>query len=473
MLAESNPKLFLEYPLILMNIKRLTFYKSPTETMGFQNSWTSFFLIKILENPRQVSLFSFYFKRLHRYSFFRLIGRFFYALVRGAAWKIIRRLRQTKGKLHLITLKDFVKNKEIEKTELIKASIVKTIAPHFISSGKIAFKKRDYPSERFPEIYVATIRGATVIGGSNLSIVNNEIISHDLLSISTDLTPEERHFRINCKGNICRLTHRIMTKKRSQLAEAASFVDALSINYAHWMTEVLPRIVSFCSNSQYSHVPIIVDDKLHQNIMATLEKVVGRRKVYLLPMNKIVKIDKLYVTSVAGYISYEQRYKYIQASSEGKFNAHAMRLVMSLFKPLNDNKQTPKRIYLRRNSGYRNLTNQNEIEALLTRHRFTIVDPSKLSFLEQVNYFSKAKVIIGPTGASFANLIFCNKKVNLAILVNNDKNMIYKYWVNLASIMGIQVKYITGKSKQFFGGIHRDFSVDLDLIDAYVKSITR
>lgn len=456
-----------------MIIKRLPFYKSPIEAMGFQNSWISVFLIKILENPRQVSLFSFYFKRLNRYSFFRLMGRFFYALVRGVAWKIIRRLIQTKKKFHLIKLKDFIKNKAIKKTGLIKASTVKTIAPHFISSEKMTFKKGDYPSERFPEIYVATIAEATVIGGSNLSIVNNEIISHDLLTISTDLTPEERHFRLNRKGNVFRLTDKIITKKYGKLAEAASFVDGLSCNYAHWMTEVLPRIVSFCSNSQYRNVPIIVDDKLHQNIMATLEKVVGRRKVYLLPMNHIVKIDKLYATSVAGYISYEQRYKYIQASSEGKFNANAMRLFVSLLKPLNDNKQTPQRIYLRRPLGYRNLTNQNEIEALLTRHRFTIVDPAKLSFLEQVNYFSKAKAIIGPTGASFANLIFCNKKVNLAILANNDKNMIYRYWVNLASIMGIQVNYITGKSKQFSGGIHRDFSVDLDLIDTYVKSITR
>ncbi|WP_189340207.1 glycosyltransferase family 61 protein [Candidatus Methylopumilus universalis] len=441
--------------------------------MGFQNSWISVFLIKIIENSRQVSLFSFYYKRLNRHSFFRLIVRFFYVLFRGIALKIIYRLRQDKRKFHFIKLKDFVKNKEIEKTGLIKASIVRTIAPHFISSGKMAFKKRDYPSERFPEIYVATIREAIVIGGSNLSIVNNEIISHDLLAISTDLTPEEKHFRINLKGNICRLTDRIITIKSSQLAEAASFVDSLSINYAHWMTEVLPRIVSFCSSSQYNHVPIIVDDKLHKNIMATLEKVVGRRKVYLLPMNKTVKIDKLYVTSVAGYIAYERRNKFIQPSSEGKFNANALRLLVSLLRPLNDKRRTPQKIYLRRSSGYRNLTNQNEIEALLIKHQFTIVDPAKLSFLEQVNYFSKAKAIIGPTGASFANLIFCNKKVNLAILLNDDKNMIYKYWVNLASIMGIQVNYIAGKSKQFFGGIHRDFSVDLNLIDAYVKSITR
>ncbi len=456
-----------------MIIKRLPSYKSPIEKMESLDSWIVVFLIKIIENPRQNRLFNFYFKRLNRYSFFKSIARFLYPLVRGVAWRIILRLRKTKKKFHLIALKDFVKNKATERTGLIKASVVKTIAPHFISSVKMASKKSDYPSERYPEIYVATIVEATVIGGSNLSIVNNEIISHDLLAISTDLTPEERHFRINCHGNICRLTSKIMTKKQGKLAEAASFVDAVSCNYAHWMTEVLPRIVSFCSSSQYSHVPILVDDKLHQNIMATLEMVVGRRTVYLLPMNHIVKIDKLYVTSVAGYISYEQRYKYIQASSEGKFNANAMRLVVSLLKPLNNKKRTPQRIYLRRFSGYRNLTNQNEIEALLTRHRFTIVDPAKLSFLEQVNYFSKAKVIIGPTGASFANLIFCNKKVNLAILVNKDKNMIYKYWVNLASIMGIQVNYITGKSKEFFGGIHRDFSVDLNLIDTYVKSITR
>jgi capsular polysaccharide biosynthesis protein len=408
-----------------MNIQKLSFKKNQTFHVYERPMPFIVFFNRFPENIKKTKFYNSYLKTLRYIIFFKFVIKFFYILFNYLNNKINFLLGQKSKAFHLIKMKYFIKNKSIKKFRLIEPTVVKIISPHFIPSKNIFPGKNNYPDMHFPEIYVATIQEAIVIGGSHLSIVNNEIISHDLLTISTDLTPEERHLRINRKGNICRLTYKIMTKKFGKLSEAASFVDALSSNYAHWMTEVLPRIVSFCSNSQYSHVPIVVDDKLHQNIMATLEKVVGRRRVYLLPMNHVVKIDMLYATSVAGYISYEQRYKYIQASSEGKFNAQAMRLVVSLLKPLNGKKQTPERIYLRRNSAYRNLTNQNEIEALLTSHRFTIVDPAKLSFLEQVNYFSKVKVIIGPTGASFANLIFCNKKVNLAILVNNDKKQLF------------------------------------------------
>ena len=435
-------------------------------------SFIKFFLIQVLTNPRKFKFYNFYYKNLRSYKFFRYLAKYSYILTCYLLRKILDSSIVPKKSFHLVRLKYFIKNKGIKKSRLIKLSTVKTIPPNFIPLKRIFFEKNEYPVVRFPEIYVARINKAFVIGGSNFLIKDEEIVSHDLLNVSFDLTPEERHLRMHLKGSFLNLNEKFFTEKVASIGTAASFTDALSMNYAHWITEVLPRIVSFCSNSKYKKVPIIIDDGLHKNIMETLKNIVGQRQVFLLPKNRIVKIGKLYSTSVAGYISYEPRNIFNQGSSSGKFNANAIKLLVRLLKPLGV-KNTPSKIYVRRNSSYRNLTNQNEIEALLRENEFKIVDTEKLSFFDQISYFSNAKVIIAPTGAALANLIFCNKKVNLAILANDDRNMIYKYWVNLASIVGVKVTYITGKSQQFFGGIHRDFYIDLNSIDAYIKLLRK
>jgi capsular polysaccharide biosynthesis protein len=78
-------------------------------------------------------------------------------------------------------------------------------------------------------------------------------------------------------------------------------------------------------------------------------------------------------------------------------------------------------VYLsRRNARKRRLENEREIEALLSARGFEIVLPESLSFLEQVNLFSAAGIIVGPHGAGFANVVFANAGTRILELFHPD-----------------------------------------------------
>jgi capsular polysaccharide biosynthesis protein len=63
------------------------------------------------------------------------------------------------------------------------------------------------------------------------------------------------------------------------------------------------------------------------------------------------------------------------------------------------------RLYLPR-VGKRSVLNETEVVELLDRHGFLCVDPSTLSFVEQMSLFATASAIVSPHGAALTNLLF-------------------------------------------------------------------
>jgi acetyltransferase-like isoleucine patch superfamily enzyme len=132
----------------------------------------------------------------------------------------------------------------------------------------------------------------------------------------------------------------------------------------------------------------------------------------------------------------------------------------------------PEKIYLRRNAGTRNVANQVELEQLLTRHGYTTIDPENLTFAQQVLIFSKAKSIIGPTGAALANAIFCQPGAQLTVFMGKHENMIYRYWCNMLGPIGVEVNYILGDiMENHYLGIHGDFEVALEDVAALLAGV--
>lgn len=66
-----------------------------------------------------------------------------------------------------------------------------------------------------------------------------------------------------------------------------------------------------------------------------------------------------------------------------------------------------RRLYLsRRRRSMRVMVNEAELEAALRDRGFTVIEPERLSVAEQIAAFRSAAVVVGPTGAAFANLLF-------------------------------------------------------------------
>jgi len=375
----------------------------------------------------------------------------------------------------LVKLSVFAKTRDIPTVELVAAELVKTPAPKVFPLSDESYLVSPQEHYSLPPVFVAKISKGTIYGGTNLVLMGDEVICHDLYDFQRDYTSEELHGRNLIdpeKGRIRWLLHDDFPEF---LPVAAVFVDACAVNYAHWLTEVLPRIAAFCREKKFEDVPVVVNEGLHKNIMESLFLVAGgERTIITLPIGRAIHIEELYLTSVAGYVPFERRNTKLAGHSHGKFNPGAfevIRMQVSGFMEKLPDQAWPEKIYLRRNSGTRQITNTIELEELLIHQGYVIVEPEKLTFLQQIQLFRNAKEIISSTGAALSNTIFCNLGTNLGVLMAKHENMIYRYWLNMLSPLQVNVSYVLGEivEKQELG-IHGDFFIDSNNIYQLLKA---
>jgi capsular polysaccharide biosynthesis protein len=93
------------------------------------------------------------------------------------------------------------------------------------------------------------------------------------------------------------------------------------------------------------------------------------------------------------------------------------------------------RVYLsRRGMAKRRFSDEEALEIALRRMGFMIVAPERLSVDEQIGLFTNADVVVGFTGAGFANVIYCRPK---ARIIEIQTASLQGIWVrNLALIAG-------------------------------------
>ena len=71
----------------------------------------------------------------------------------------------------------------------------------------------------------------------------------------------------------------------------------------------------------------------------------------------------------------------------------------------------------RQNSKSRNLINEEDIIDELKSKNFTIIDTKNMSIFEQIDIFSSAQIIIGPTGSALTNIIFCSEGTKIIEII--------------------------------------------------------
>ena len=331
--------------------------------------------------------------------------------------------------------------------------------------------------EPFPEIYSVVINDAHVIPSSNTILTNDLMIFHDLYNPRCQIGSEELNGRVEFDERQRKARLKLIFGGHHDLAEAAHFLDAAAANYAHWITEILPRIVMFCEVEAYKNIPILVDENLLPNIWQSLALAIGSyRSVYVVSPLISVKVQKLHVISVAGYIPFGFRGATDHDALHGKYSPVALASVrdLAIEAVMNEKLERilPKKIFIRRKSSSRRLLNQDQIEEILLAKGFSVVSPEELTFLEQVRLFNEAEAIIGPTGAAFANIIFCNPSAKVTILIAEVPEMIYFYWVKLASVAGLNLTYVLGRGDgDASHGVHRDFSVSTDTMGSFLEEL--
>jgi acetyltransferase-like isoleucine patch superfamily enzyme len=404
------------------------------------------------------------------------LGRFYLKhikkrpLLRATAylgWKqiypVVQRLmvkKRTNWKM-LKSINEYVSKENLNGYQLIKSCQFDISIKQVLPAGFEHLGSNTSTQQSFPSLSVYQLKDAKIRGGSNLVDLGETLIHHNLSDYDTDYTSEELHARLIIKPRLKKAKWLELDEIPERISEAAVFLDATSHNYAHWLTEVLPRLAAFCEDKNFSSVPLVIDSGLHPNIIETLRLLGPNRTIYLLPRDREVIVSKLFYTTACGYVPFQPRRKKFR--SHGRFSPLALnRLKIQFSEAMKKSlSHTPKKIYLKRNSSQRNIVNAWDLECILKEYGYTTVEPEKLSFQEQHLLFSNAESIISASGAALANCIFCAPGTEITVLISDHKEMIYRYWSNMLSPVGINVNYIIGNSVYVdISNIHSDFKVE-------------
>jgi capsular polysaccharide biosynthesis protein len=212
-------------------------------------------------------------------------------------------------------------------------------------------------------------------------------------------------------------------------------------NYYHFMVEYLPRLLTI-PDSVSKSVPVLISKSVPKSGKQALERLTNRKIIEIDPGKKYT-VRRLHVSAPVAQVLDTTKVPW----ADGVFlDFKALRNFRRKILSLLDVSELPvRRIYLRRDSGHRNLANGQLLENLASNMGFEVVDVIGMSWEEQVKLFASAKVVVGAGGAVMANYIFLPKGSKV-ISLTSEYLSDFSLPAYMASVAGASFTYITGKT---------------------------
>ncbi|MFD1950053.1 glycosyltransferase family 61 protein [Sphingomonas arantia] len=124
----------------------------------------------------------------------------------------------------------------------------------------------------------------------------------------------------------------------------------------------------------------------------------------------------------------------------------------------------------RRSEQGRSILNQPELIEMLEQFGFTMIYSEDHDFVEQVQIFSNASVIIGQMGAAMTNTMFCRSTTSIIYLAPNG--WVEPFYLDLSSACGIQYRVLYDDVMRSDKPPHlSDFQVPVDVLASYLTTM--
>lgn len=258
-----------------------------------------------------------------------------------------------------------------------------------------------------------------------------------------------RDYMIPVKNNPKKIRLSYSIRKKFDYDSGILLSGRCSRNYYHWLIEYLPKFFEIDSQDDLKDIPLVIDPGMPEQHYQALELLTGGNRKYIFHDAKRISFFKsLVVPSISTYTpdNFDMPYWQMAAVSEKHLIYIRNKILSRLEKEFDTSKKYPEKVYLSRPSkGSRQMSNSKEVECFFLEKGFTIISPEKLSFKEQIAYIKNAKIIVGVSGASLSNLLFCQEKAEIIALTSN-RNKEFCNFVNLAKINGADFCHFTGKN---------------------------
>jgi capsular polysaccharide biosynthesis protein len=230
-------------------------------------------------------------------------------------------------------------------------------------------------------------------------------------------------------------------------------------NYGHWLSDEIPRLMAALPFLP-SSTRFIVSDPCQEYKIQTLAAI-GISRDRLIPVKNYIEAhcERLWFATPLGHSEW--------ASTSP-----------SVFKKLRDNLleaygqcegPTPERIFVSRNkTKQRRLINEHELIKTIQEFEFTIVHPQELSMPQQIQLFSKAKVVLGAYGAGLTNILFSPFSAQFLELQDSTYAPRMWYW-KLATMLGHSYSTLVGLTKISRYDVDTDFEINPESLQEFLK----
>lgn len=328
----------------------------------------------------------------------------------------------------------------------------------------------EYTPVSIPRVYVAEVPNAVILPGHEVILVDHEktalydrlVFMGDWHSMREDeIVPviADEHILVALKP-----------QAKKKIKEGIFLMSEAWYNYAHWVSEQLPRIYLLEQMPEYDGIPILINDGLYPQQLESLKLISnGRYPVQIIPRGKRYEVDRLICPSILNSY-HKRRYRPNERATpmDGAFHPEAIQFLRDRLLPLCKNiGGNKKRLWISRKQqlkvGQRRMLNGPELEALFIQHGFEVVYPESMSFMEQVELFSQAEMIVGAGGAAMMNMVFAPAGAKVLMFTKNNPQVNFHYFTNIAQIIGQPIAYVVGEAVKTFGvlGFETDFLIDI------------
>ncbi|PWS29854.1 glycosyltransferase family 61 protein [Pedobacter paludis] len=147
-------------------------------------------------------------------------------------------------------------------------------------------------------------------------------------------------------------------------------------------------------------------------------------------------------------------------------------LKRNIFKKIKPTESLKKRIYISR-VGTRRILNEEELISLLKKYNFTIIEDTPRSLSEQISIYYNASFIIGPHGASFTNIIWCQPGTHLFELFSS--NYLPDYFLHLTKELNMEYSAYCEESFKkditYFEKLTEDIQISIPKLESCLKDL--
>lgn len=207
-----------------------------------------------------------------------------------------------------------------------------------------------------------------------------------------------------------------------------------SNNYGSWIFRVLPKVYSAVNlGLDYDH--ILIEHQQHTRLLEWFNLIgVDSSKCIQHDRHLTYKIEKAFIPSLFcthAYLNQETQEFYKRMRSKYGLPSMGEKIYVSRFNFANEKKTT------------RVMQNEKTLMEALIKEGFKIVYPELLSVRAQIETFSSASVVVGPSGSGMFNVAFCHPGTKL-IDIESEPHWIHAH-LSLFSSLSLDFGIFVGK----------------------------